>query len=78
MIKRPKNPDFASTVYKGRDGYWHGRVTVGVRDDGRPDRRHVMGTSQAEIVRKVRKLEQDRDSGTTRSPADGSGRSRSG
>jgi len=27
----------ASSIYKGADGFWHGRVTVGVRDDGRPD-----------------------------------------
>ena len=26
----------SSSVYFGADGYWHGRVTVGVRDDGRP------------------------------------------
>jgi integrase len=31
-----------SSIYQGEDGYWHGRVTMGVRDDGTPDRRHVM------------------------------------
>jgi hypothetical protein len=35
-------PNGASTVYYSEyDGRWHGRVTVGVLDDGRPDRRHV-------------------------------------
>lgn len=24
-----------STIHKGADGYWHGRVTVGLRDDGK-------------------------------------------
>ena len=42
-----RNPNRASTVYEGADGYWHGRVTVGLLDDGSPDRRHpertVMG-----------------------------------
>jgi len=52
------------------NGYWHGRVTVGVRDDGRPDRRHVGGKTQAEVAERVRKLEQDRDSGTTRKPGE--------
>jgi hypothetical protein len=30
-----RKPNGASTIYEGADGYWHGRVTVGVRDDGR-------------------------------------------
>lgn len=50
--KRAKRPDGASTNYFGKDGYRHGRVTVGVRDDGKPDRRHVMTkVSKAEIVK---------------------------
>jgi len=60
-----RTPNGASSIYLGKDGYWHGRVTVGVKDDGRPDRRHVMGT-QAEVTRKVRTLERQRDSGTVR------------
>lgn len=60
-----RNPNGASSIYLGKDGYWHGRVTVGVRDDGRPDRRHVMG-SKADVVRKVRELERQRDAGTVR------------
>jgi integrase len=60
-----RTPNGASSIYLGKDGYWHGRVTVGVKDDGRPDRRHVMGT-QAEVTRKVRALERQRDAGTVR------------
>ena len=60
-----RTPNGASSIYLGKDGYWHGRVTVGVKDDGRPDRRHVMGT-QADVRRKVRALEQQRDAGTVR------------
>ena len=52
-----------STIYKGKDGYWHGRVTVGIRDDGRTDRRHVMSTNKATVTAKVRALEKDRDAG---------------
>jgi integrase len=66
MAKRPKRPDFASTVYKGRDGYWHGRVTIGVRDDGRPHRWHVMRTSQAAVIKAVRDLEKQREAGSVR------------
>src|SRR5262245_13857925 len=55
----------ASSIYRGKDGYWHGRVTVGVRDDGKPDRRHVMAKTQAEVTKKVRELEKLRDAGRT-------------
>ena len=57
----PRNPNLASTVYLGADGYWHGRITVGVRDDGKPDRRHVSAKSKSDAVRKVRALEKLRD-----------------
>lgn len=61
-------PNGASSIYLGADGSWHGRVTVGARDNGTPDRRHVRGKSEAEVTRKVRKLEQERDAGTVRKP----------
>jgi integrase len=60
-----RTPNGASSIYLGKDGYWHGRVTVGVRDDGCPDRRHVMGT-RADVTRKVRALEKERDGGSVR------------
>jgi integrase len=65
-VANARKPNNTSSIYRGKDGYWHGRVTVGVRDDGRPDRRHVMAGTQAEIIRKVRQLERERDGGTTR------------
>lgn len=69
MKKRAKRPDGASSIYFGKDGYWHGRVTVGVRDDGRSDRRHVMSkVSEGEVIKKVRELEKQRDSGKVRKP----------
>lgn len=68
MASKSINPRGASSVYKGSDGYWHGRVTVGVRDDGRTDRRHVMAKTKGEVVTKVRKLEKLRDSGRVPKP----------
>jgi integrase len=59
--KTTRTPSGASSIYRGADGFWHGRVTVGIKDDGRPDRRHVMGRKQADVVRKVRELEKLRD-----------------
>lgn len=58
----------ASSIYLGSDGDWHGRVTMGVRDDGRPDRRHVRGKTRAEATRKVRELERQRESGHVARP----------
>jgi integrase len=64
--RKPRAPNGAASVYQGKDGRWHGRVTMGVRDDGRPDRRHVNARTQAEVRRKVRALEKARDDGTAR------------
>ena len=55
-----------SSIYEGNDGYWHGRVTVGTKDDGSPDRRHVQAKTRPEVARKVAKLEQERDAGKVR------------
>ena len=60
---RPKNGNGESSIYKGNDGWWHGRVTVGVKDDGTPDRRHRRGKTRTEVVGKVRELEKLRDQG---------------
>jgi integrase len=39
---------------------------MGVRDDGRYDRRHVRGANRAEVTRKVRDLEKARDTASSR------------
>ncbi len=57
-----------STIYEGSDGYWHGRVTVGVKDNGQPDRRHVQAKTETLVTRKVRTLERERDAGKVRKP----------
>ncbi|KAA5829549.1 tyrosine-type recombinase/integrase [Saccharopolyspora hirsuta] len=73
--RRPEGtraPNRASSIYFSKtDGYWHGRVTMGIRDDGKPDRRHVQAKTEAEVTEKVRKLERDRDSGNVRKPGRG-------
>lgn len=60
----PRNANGESSIYKGTDGWWHGRVTIGVKDDGTPDRRHRRGKTRNEVVKKVRKLEKLRDEGS--------------
>lgn len=64
--KRTHAPARSSSIYQDKDDKWHGRVTMGVRDDGKPDRRHVRGKNRTEVTRKVRQLERERDSGRVR------------
>lgn len=61
--KRTRQPNGASSIYLGKDGRWHGRVTVGVKDDGKPDRRHVSRKTRKEVTKAVRDLERKRDQG---------------
>src|SRR4051812_1804956 len=65
MTSRGRASNGRSSVYQDRSGRWHGRVTMGVRDDGSPDRRHVTGRTQREVSAKVRELEKRRDAGQT-------------
>lgn len=63
-----RRPNGASSVYLGKDGKWHGWVTVGIRDDGTPDRRHRQADTEKEVIRKVQQLERSRDAGTAGKP----------
>ena len=58
-----RKPNRRSSIYLGSDGWWHGWVTVGIKDDGSPDRRHGKARTEAAVTRKVRELERTRDSG---------------
>jgi integrase len=49
--------------YRGRDGRWHARVTMGVRPDGRLDRKHLSRKTKTELEVAVRALERSRDTG---------------
>lgn len=63
-----RKPNGRSSIYLGRDGKWHGWVTMGTRPDGKPDRRHRTGATETEVTAKVRKLEAQRDAGKTSKP----------
>src|SRR5690348_14939619 len=58
-----RNSNGESSIYQGADGFWHGRVTMGTKDDGTPDRRHRSAKTRAGVVKKVRALEKLRDQG---------------
>ncbi|MEU4296671.1 tyrosine-type recombinase/integrase [Kitasatospora aureofaciens] len=61
-----RQPNGASSIHQAKDGRWHGYVTVGVKDDGRPDRRHVTRKTRADVTKAVRELERQRESGAVR------------
>ena len=63
-----RRPNLRSSIYFGGDGLWHGWVTVGVKPNGSPDRRHRKGKTEAEVTRKVRELESQRESGYVNQP----------
>src|SRR5258708_3991807 len=63
-----RKPNGRSSIYKGSDGRWHGWVTMGVQENGKPDRRHREGDTEAEVTAKVRKLEAERDAGKPSKP----------
>jgi integrase len=53
----------SSIFFSEKDGLWHGWVSMGVRNDGQPDRRHRQGRTRAQVTAKVRQLEAQRDAG---------------
>lgn len=61
MPKRKANLE--STIYQTKDGRWHGRVTMGVKPDGREDRRHREAATENAVKAKVKELEKQRDAG---------------
>jgi integrase len=67
--KKGRNASGRSSIYYSeRDESWHGWVTVGLKDNGKPDRRHVRGKNQDDVTTKVQRLERERDEGRTRKP----------
>jgi hypothetical protein len=38
-----RKPNKRSSNYLGQGRWWHGWVTIGIKDDGSPDRRHRKG-----------------------------------
>jgi integrase len=63
-----RKPNGRSSIYLGSNGNWHGWVTMGVRPDGSPDRRHREAPTEYEVTQKVRKLEAERDAGKPSRP----------
>jgi integrase len=60
---RRERADGESSIYRDESGRWQGFVSMGKKDNGRRDRRHVSGARRADVVAKVRALEAKRDAG---------------
>jgi len=53
-----------ASIFRAKDGRWHGWITVGTRANGKPDQRHRTAKTRNEVVRKIRELEVRRETGT--------------
>ncbi|WP_329426938.1 tyrosine-type recombinase/integrase [Streptosporangium sp. NBC_01495] len=53
----------SSVFFSESDGYWHGFVTMGIKDDGSLDRRHCKSKSEQKLRKKVKEFEADREAG---------------
>ncbi|MFI5852305.1 tyrosine recombinase XerC [Micromonospora chalcea] len=52
----PRQPNRRPKIYKGADGLWHCYVTLGLKDNGKLDRRHRQGRTATEVSAKVDEL----------------------
>jgi len=64
MTGKSRSSNGRSSIYLGADGRWHGRVTMGTKNDGTQDRRHVTGATEKAVTKKVTDLERQRAAGT--------------
>ncbi|AOS61145.1 tyrosine-type recombinase/integrase [Actinoalloteichus hymeniacidonis] len=64
--QRTRKPNGRSSIYLGADKLWHGWVTVGVKQDGSLDRRHVKRKTEKSATQAVQALEKQRDAGKSR------------
>ncbi len=58
-----KRANGESSIVKGDDGRFHGYVSMGLKEGGKRDRRHVAAVKRTDVVRMVRELEEQRDAG---------------
>lgn len=64
MTARSRNAQGEGTIFQDPAGRWHAQVSLGVKEGGARDRRHVSGPTRAAVVAKKRALEAKRDAGT--------------
>lgn len=65
-----KRANNEGTITKRRDGRWEGKLIVGIKKDGSPDRPSVYGRTQSEVKEKLELLKGDLRSGRYAAPSD--------
>jgi len=60
---RRRSQGEGTDVALGDDGRWHAYLSMGVKSGGQRDRRHVSGRTRAQVARKLRALQGQRDAG---------------
>jgi hypothetical protein len=56
LRKKPKRGQREGTVYQRRDGVWVGRIMLGRKTNGKPDRRKLTGPTKADVQRQLAEL----------------------
>ncbi|WP_030892474.1 tyrosine-type recombinase/integrase [Streptomyces sp. NRRL S-1868] len=66
--KRTRRANGETAIYFGKDGRWHARVPMGYKDNGDPYRRHTTRKTRSALLEEVKRLEKQRDEGSTPQP----------
>jgi len=66
MAKRANNE---GSINKRNDGRWEGKIIVGIKSDGKPDRKSVYGKTQKEVKEKLEALKSHLRLGTYAAPS---------
>lgn len=61
--ERTRRANGEGTIYQDAKGTWHAYVSMGAKDNGKPDRRHVQGKRRSVVAAKVAELNKQRAAG---------------
>lgn len=68
---RPKRGHGEGNIYKRADGLFVGRIMLGRKPNGRPDRPKVTGTTRAAVLKQIAEVRRQADEGTLPDGAQG-------
>lgn len=61
--KKHRRGNGEGSVYQRKDGTWAAVLTVGVKQDGKPDRKFLYGKTRKEVADKLREAQNKLDAG---------------
>src|SRR5918911_1109831 len=67
--RRPRRGNGEGSTYRRSDGQWVGRIMLGRKANGRPDRPKIVGKTRGEVQRKLAELRRKADEGLRPDPA---------